>query len=178
MQKGNTVLIVIILIAIGAVGYFLFNKENNKLADSLDPESGKPLVNGMPVPEGSVMEDGTVEEMIVSKDTSDSVEATAGTYEAYSPARIALAEKGKVVLFFYASWCPYCRLADNDINKNLSDIPKDVYILKTDYDKEKALKQKYGVTYQHTFVQVDGSGNLLKKWSGSESLSQILTNIK
>ncbi len=81
------------------------------------------------------------------------------------------------MLFFYASWCPYCRSAENDINKNLSQIPDGVYILKTNYDSEIALRQKYGVTYQHTFVQVDSSGNLIKKWSGSETLSDILANI-
>lgn len=101
-----------------------------------------------------------------------------GGYVAYSADKLAFAEKGKVVLFFHAPWCPYCRTADTNLNKELSAIPSDLLILKTDYDSMTALKQKYGVTYQHTFVQVDASGNQIAKWSGSEKLSDIVANLK
>jgi thiol-disulfide isomerase/thioredoxin len=77
-----------------------------------------------------------------------------------------MAQKGKTVLFFHASWCPTCRTADADILKNVSTIPSGATIIKVDYDKEVALKQKYGVTTQHTFVEIDTQGNLLEKWSG------------
>ena len=39
------------------------------------------------------------------------------------------------------------------------------------------LKKKYGVVYQHTFVQVDKDGNLIKKWSGSPNLSSLVTQV-
>jgi thioredoxin 1 len=104
--------------------------------------------------------------------------AGVGSYEAYAPEKIAKAENGKVVLFFRASWCPTCKVADANIRANLASIPADVTILDVNYDQANDLKQKYGVTYQHTFVQVDKDANLLTKWSGSMTLNAILANIK
>lgn len=104
--------------------------------------------------------------------------AKAGTYEAYSPEKLALAEKGKVVLFFRASWCPTCRSLDADIKAHLGAIPEGVTILDVDYDKSTELKQKYGVTMQHTLVQVDAQGTLITKWTGSPTLAGIVSKIK
>jgi len=36
-----------------------------------------------------------------------------------------------------------------------SEIPENVNLLKVDYDNSTDLKEKYGVTMQHTFVLVD-----------------------
>jgi thiol-disulfide isomerase/thioredoxin len=101
-----------------------------------------------------------------------------GSYEAYAPEKLVLAETGDVVLFFRASWCPTCRALDADIRAHLDNIPDGVTILDTDYDTSTALKQKYGVTYQHTLVQVDSAGNLIAKWTQSPTLASLLTNIK
>ena len=101
-----------------------------------------------------------------------------GTYEAYEPLKLARAETGDVVLFFHASWCPSCRGLNSDIENNMSAIPEGVSILKTDYDKETELKKKYGITYQHTLVQVDKDGNMIKKWSGSPTLASLVSQIK
>lgn len=102
----------------------------------------------------------------------------AGTYEAYAPEKLALAAQSNVVLFFRALWCPTCRALDADIKAHLKDIPANLAILYVDYDNSTALKQKYGVTYQHTLVQVDKDGNLLSKWSGSPTLSALISNVK
>lgn len=99
---------------------------------------------------------------------------TAGSYEIFSTDKLMKADKGSVVLFFKASWCPSCRAVDSDIKANLASIPSNLAILEVDYDTSEILKKKYGVTYQHTFVKVDKDGNLLKKWSGSPSLSAIV----
>jgi thioredoxin 1 len=104
--------------------------------------------------------------------------ATGGVYEAYSPDKIALATSDDVILFFHAPWCPTCRGADADIVKNSANIPEHVRILKTDYDSNTDLKKKYGVTYQHTFVQVDEKGNMITKWSGSATLADIVAHVK
>lgn len=96
-----------------------------------------------------------------------------GTYEAYAPEKLAMANEGDVVLFFRASWCPTCKALDANIRGNLSAIPRSLTILDVDYDNSTALKQKYGVTYQHTLVQVDANGNLIKKWSGSPTLAAL-----
>lgn len=94
-----------------------------------------------------------------------------GSYTDFDYAKLANAEHGKVVLFFHAPWCPTCREADK--NFNASETPDGLTLLKVDYDSSGDLKKKYGVTYQHTFVQVDKDGNLLKKWSGSHDYNDI-----
>lgn len=48
-------------------------------------------------------------------------------------------------------------------------------LFKTDYDTEKALKQKYGITYQHTFVYVDKDGKQIKKWNGG-AIDALIAN--
>jgi thiol-disulfide isomerase/thioredoxin len=105
-------------------------------------------------------------------------ETIKGSYEAYSPEKLARAEKGDVVLFFHASWCPSCRGLNSDIEDNMNSIPEGVSILKLDYDKETELKKKYVVTHQHTLVQVDKDGNLIKKWSGSPNLASLVSEIQ
>lgn len=102
----------------------------------------------------------------------------AGYYETYTPEKLIRAKTGSVVLFFNASWCPSCRGLNADIEANMGAIPEGVSILKVDYDKETELKKKYGVTYQHTLVQVDAEGTLIKKWSGSPTLSGLVSEIK
>jgi thioredoxin 1 len=103
----------------------------------------------------------------------------AGSYEAYSAEKVSGAGTGKVLLFFYADWCPLCRPLDADINAHLSDIPSDVLILKVNYDKETALKQRYGVTYQHTIVEVNSEGSLIKKWAViNPTFSELISEIK
>ncbi len=118
--------------------------------------------------------------MMEDKDEMTGQEAMSegGTYETYSADKLARAENGDVILFFRASWCPTCKALDANIKANLGDIPDDLTILDVDYDNSTELKQKYGVTYQHTLVQVDADGNLIKKWSGSPSLATILAEVE
>lgn len=88
----------------------------------------------------------------------------------YTAAALATAQQqGRAVLYFHANWCPVCKVLEPDLRENIGTFPADVTILKVDYDQETALKQQYGVTYQHTFVQVDASGAELKQWSGGDS---------
>ncbi len=101
-----------------------------------------------------------------------------GTYEDYAPSKIALAQNQTVVLFFYAPWCPTCKAVDTDIRSELSAIPSGLHILKVDYDTQLELKKKYGVTYQHTFVQIDAQGNMIKKWSGGNTLESVIQKLQ
>lgn len=66
------------------------------------------------------------------------------------------------VLFFHAKWCPNCRQADADLQAIFGAGTASLPVYKVDYDTETALKAKYGVTYQHTFVVIDGKGNAVK----------------
>ena len=102
---------------------------------------------------------------------------TGSRYMDYSPAAYAAAANKKRVLYFYATWCPTCSVANEDFTVNASQIPEDVILFRTDYDKELELKRKYAITYQHTFVQVDASGNETTKWNGG-GIKELLQNLK
>jgi thiol-disulfide isomerase/thioredoxin len=127
--------------------------------------------------EDSMMAEDEVMKDDEMMDNQDSM-SQSGTYQAFSADKLVLANDGNVVLFFRASWCPSCKAVDADIKSNLTDIPSDLTILDVNYDTETALKQKYGVTYQHTFVQVDAEGNQIAKWSGSPTLSDIVSKVE
>lgn len=89
---------------------------------------------------------------------------TAGSYGAYSPS--VLRNGQKKVLFFHAAWCPTCKHADAQLTAWYATHPFPLSTYKVDYDTEKELKATYGVTYQHTFVLVDGEGKALKIMEG------------
>lgn len=111
--------------------------------------------------------------------TEGNVMMKGGTYENYAPEKISTsAEKGNVVLFFRANWCPICRGLDADIKRNMGSIPENLTILDVDYDNSPELRKRYGVTYQHTMVQVDKDGNMIKKWMGSPTLAAFIKEIK
>lgn len=108
--------------------------------------------------------------------TSGSPSPSAGRYVdladyASDPASF---EGDTVVLFFAAPWCPTCR--ETDENLTAEGVPAGLTVVRTDYDTETDLRQKYGVTVQHTFVQVDEMGTQLAKFSGSTTGEQILAN--
>lgn len=126
----------------------------------------------MPLPDHS-----DVDEMIV-EEVSDPLPLAAGTWEAYSPEKLALAETGDVVLFFHANWCPSCRALESDITANLSNIPDGVHLLRVDYDTETELKKKYGIVRQHTLVHVNANGDKIKDLTGlNNTLAQVVSQI-
>ena len=108
------------------------------------------------------------------KKEADKMGMIKGSYSDYDASKLSNAEHGTVILFFNATWCPTCVAA----NKNFSGStpPDGLTLLKVDYDDSTDLKRKYGVTYQHTFVQVDKSGKLLKKWNGSNTYDELISN--
>lgn len=125
---------------------------------------------------GAMMDDKKADGDTMMKNDTAMMEK--GSYEAYSAEKLARADSGDVVLFFRASWCPTCKAVDTDIRANLSGIPANLTILDVDYDNASELKKKYGVTYQHTFVQVNSAGIALKKWSGSPTLAALVAEVQ
>lgn len=102
---------------------------------------------------------------------------TGARYIDYTKEAFDTAFGSKRVIFFHAKWCPTCKAANIAFTSNVSQIPEGVVIFKTDYDTESELKKKYGITYQHTFVQVDTSGNELAKWNGGD-IKELILNLK
>lgn len=117
------------------------------------------------------------EETLVGQE-SGAMAKNPGSFEDYSPEKLALAKTGDVILFFHADWCPSCRGLEKDINDNLSNIPEGTHILKIDYDTAMDLKKKYGVVRQHTLVHVSETGAEIKKLTGlTNTLNQVVSQI-
>lgn len=104
-------------------------------------------------------------------------------YVEYSKTALDQAAIGRRVLYFYANWCPICKPADADFKANSSKIPSDVTVIRVNYSdadtdqEEKNLAKEYAVTYQHTFVQIDGQGKEITKWNGGQT-DDLLAKIK
>ncbi len=76
-----------------------------------------------------------------------------------------LAAKGTTVVFFYAAWCPNCRATVTELNARWDEVNPGLTLVIADYDKEQALKARFGVTYQDTFVLLDKDGKGVDLWN-------------
>ncbi len=184
-MNGIIIAIVGVLVVVGGVYTYSNNQKEDALAEQKAMMEKKQMVNDDLVvnQNNDTSEEKVMEaDVAVEKKTEEVMEGgeimKTGSYEAYSADKLARAETGDVVLFFHASWCPSCRGLNTSIEGNLKSIPEGVSILKLDYDKEVELKKKYGVTTQHTLVQVDANGNMIKKWSGGGDLGAVLAQIQ
>ena len=102
---------------------------------------------------------------------------TAGSFVDYGSVDISSLQ-GDIVLSFSAFWCPSCRAFKKDIKASLPDIPSNLTVIDVNYDTERTLKKQYAVTTQHTFVQIDNQGNLIKKWRGGNTLESVVAEIE
>ncbi len=110
-----------------------------------------------------------------ASDTGTSAEpAAAGAYLTKAEYQDQMADLSDtaVVLFFHASWCPDCRSTEAAIDER--GVPDGLTVVKVDYDTETELRQQYGVTQQHTFVQIGSDGTEIRKWTGSPDGEAIL----
>ena len=94
-------------------------------------------------------------------------------YNQYSEDKLSSSNTN--ILFFHATWCPSCKVLDD--NLTTSEIPKNINILKVDYDNSSDLRKKYWIVIQHSFVQVDENWNMIKKWVGWNNLEDIVSEI-
>lgn len=178
---------VVVLFAVATLGYAALSGKSAQKDDvMMDKEEGEMMDKDAAMNGGSVEADGAVMEKkdeAMKKDEGAMMDDANtmmkhGSYEAYAVSKLAKAEQGDVVLFFRASWCPTCKALDADIRSHLSAIPAGLTILDVEYDNSAELKKQYGVTYQHTFVQVASDGTLIKKWSGSPTLAALAAQVQ
>lgn len=179
----SNVYIVVGVIAVLLLGGIAYNSSiNGKVAMEQNPASDTmmPDANKGAMMNGDTSSSNTKDEMMkgATSTSGGDIMAKVGSYVQYDTAKLSMAKDGHVVLFFRAAWCPTCRNVDNDIKSHLSSIPANLTILDVNYDDSKELKKKYGVTYQHTFVEVDAKGMMIKKWSGSPTLAALISEIK
>ena len=113
----------------------------------------------------------------VADEEVESVAAAAGKYSTYSAAQIAESSAEHVILFFHATWCPSCRSLDKDIAANSDNIPAGVEIYKVDYDTATDLKKKYGVTTQHSVIEINADGTAKSKISHPRNFEGVIATI-
>lgn len=176
----SVVLLIIAVVVVG-IGAYFFSQPQARSPINTESRSEMEKANDQMMQKDTAMEaDAMMEvndEQMMEADDAPMMVQTDGSYEAYAPEKLARAQEQNVVLFFRASWCPTCRALDADLKENRATLPSDLVILDVNYDTEAALKQKYGVTYQHTLVQVDAEGNLVKKWTGSMNVNALAAEV-
>lgn len=101
-------------------------------------------------------------------------------YVAYTAAQAeaALKEGRATVLYFWASWCPICRAEEPKLKGWIEDSGLPVAGFRVNYDTEKELKAKYGVTYQHTTVFLNARGEEVERFNGPVDEATFLAALK
>lgn len=138
---------------------------------------------GLYVLVGSKSPEKMTKSLSAGSEANNALSSNTSRYIEYSKTVLDNAKDKRRVLYFYASWCPICRVGNENFLANADKIPEDVVVIRTNYNdpdtnqEEKDLAKKYGITYQHTFVQIDAQGNEVAKWLGGE-IEELLANIK
>ena len=94
------------------------------------------------------------------------------TYDQYQASKHTYADS-KVVLFFNATWCPDCRAINEALTSDPGKIPAGTTVVSVDYDQHADLRQRYGVTMQHTFVQINSSGDKVRQWASTSTVGLL-----
>lgn len=184
----NIVLIAITVVAILGIGGFIFAQNSSEQKEMAEGDSMMEKSNSdtaMMEDKDSMMEkdEAITKDDEMMENGSDDAMMAKGAYIPYSDQAFEDAADTVRVLYFYASWCPTCRPVDQELSQNTDRIPEGVTILRVNYEdpetdaSEEALADQYGVTYQHTFVQVDQNGEQITKWNGG-GLDEIIQNIQ
>lgn len=164
-MKTSLIITVLVIIAVVGGGAYFFSQS---FGNSQDKQSEQ---------DSMMQKDGSAQK------GQDAMMKDGSRYLAYEDGVLENTADKKRVLFFYANWCPTCIPADKNFQTNGDKIPEDVVLIRVNYNdtdtdaNEKALAEKYGITYQHTFVQIDGKGNVVKKWNGGQ-IGELLANIQ
>lgn len=115
-------------------------------------------------------------EVVGDSSATQNTDSSRGNYVSYQnyEQEVEKYKDSRVVMFFNAAWCSTCKIARDNFASSLDQIPSDLTIVVVDFDNSDDLRKKYGITVQHTLVQIDANGDSLKKWSGSTTIDQIV----
>ena len=99
---------------------------------------------------------------------SDATTQSYIAYDQYQASKDNYADS-KVVLFVNATWRPDCRAINEALISDPGKIPAKTAVVSVDYDQHADLRQRYGVTMQHTFVQINSSGEKMRQWANTSA---------
>jgi len=130
------------------------------------------------IPADTSAADTTISADEVTSETSpteDTGVADRGTYQVYDAEAVAASDADRIFLSFYATWCPSCRALEADILANASDIPSNVEIYKVDFDTATDLKRQYGITVQHSIIEINRDGEAVGPITHPLDVASLLT---
>ncbi len=149
-------------------------EENSDMPVSQDTDTQMDENSETSMTENDMTQEEDNSDMPVEEEMQENVKV-GNVYVEYSDEVMADTQNPKI-LFFHATWCPTCKAANVAFEGVENTIGLDV--VKVDYDEYGDLKSQYGITSQHTFVLVDGNGNMLKRWYGSKNYEEILEELQ
>ncbi len=83
----------------------------------------------------------------------------------------------KVIVDFYAPWCPPCKIIEKTLNKYEANKKENTVIYKVNIDKQRALLDRFGVKSIPTLVYVN-NGEVKVAQAGVRSLDEIKNNVE
>lgn len=99
----------------------------------------------------------SVEEVVEEESNVLVASSAGGAYQLYKEGIIGNGETS--MLFFHATWCPYCKAHDEFLTKLYGESAVSMQTYKIDYDTAQDLKEQFGIFQQDSFVLIDGEGN-------------------
>lgn len=177
MNKSILITVAVIALILVGGGVYLSLQSSDEASSRQTQSPTKP--EAMMEEDKDAIMGNSEEKMSDNKMMDSSLWAGEGAYKDYSAeaVRSESEQARKIVLFFHAPWCPFCKTANTAFLEKTDQIPDGVTVFKTDYDSNTELKKKYGVTYQHTFVQIDQNGEMITKWNGGD-IDSLIKNLK
>ncbi len=153
------------------------NKQEEVSVEKIEEnmESQETMMNQEENSKESYSEENSMNEEMSEEDKMNMKEEGDNMYWYNQYSEDKLSSSNTNILFFHANWCPSCKVLDDNLTK--SEIPKNINILKIDYDSSSDLRKKYWIVIQHSFVQVDENWNMIKKWVGWNNLEDIVSEI-
>ena len=167
------------LFALIAILIFIISacSQSNSQKSSLTANNDDSMMENEKIEKESMMAEGYKGKVLAGTENTKYLEFSKADYQK------ALKEKKKILLYFYASWCPACRAeqpetfaAFDQLNdKDLVGFRVNFRDSETDSDEE-SLAREFGVTYQHTKVILKNGQRVAKfpdSWDKQRYIDEI-----
>lgn len=181
---STPLVLLVVLVILGVAGGVYYASTQSQPVATVSPtpvvaqQRTVPTTSGVPAAVQSVAP--TFQGAVLAGTSAKLLDFTKADYDA------ALASDKLVVLYFYASWCPECRIEFPLMQGAFNQLTNDkvigfrVNFNDTDTDDiEKGLAREYGIAYQHTKVFVKNGQRILKSpevWSQERYIAEIQAN--